>query len=83
MRGIDAEDHAHDDAERECHGDGPRGHAGGQGRGELHQAGQRYQKIRDENNRRHAQEWTELLRNWKLANDQFVQTSREIARTCE
>jgi S-DNA-T family DNA segregation ATPase FtsK/SpoIIIE len=49
---------------------------------ELHLAGQRYQKIRDENNRRHAQEWTELLRSWKLANDQFVQTSREIARDC-
>jgi hypothetical protein len=49
---------------------------------ELQQAGQRYHKARDDNNRRHAQEWTELLRLWKQASDQFVQTSRAIARDC-
>jgi hypothetical protein len=49
---------------------------------ELQQAGQRYHKAREENNRRHAQEWTELLRLWKQATDHFVQTSREVAREC-
>jgi DNA segregation ATPase FtsK/SpoIIIE, S-DNA-T family len=46
------------------------------------QLGQRYHKSRDENNHRHAQEWTHLLRYWKQGCDQFVQTSREVAREC-
>jgi hypothetical protein len=45
----------------------------------LQEAGQRYHRARDENNRRHAQEWTELLRLWKQGCDQFVQTGRDIA----
>ncbi len=46
---------------------------------ELQAAGQRYHRAREENNRRHAQEWTELLRLWKQGCDQFVQMSRDIA----
>ena len=49
---------------------------------QLQQAGQRYHRARDENNRRHAEEWTALLRMWKAACDQFVQTSRDVAREC-
>jgi hypothetical protein len=49
---------------------------------ELQNAGQRYHRCRDENNRRHAQEWTDLLRLWKNGCDHFVQTSRDVARDC-
>jgi hypothetical protein len=49
---------------------------------DLQQGGQRYHRAREENNRRHAQEWTDLLRLWKQGCDQFVQTSRDVARDC-
>jgi hypothetical protein len=49
---------------------------------DLQAAGQRYHRARDENNRRHAQEWTALLRLWKHGCDQFVQTARDLAREC-
>jgi energy-coupling factor transporter ATP-binding protein EcfA2 len=47
----------------------------------LQQATERHRKLRDDNNRRHAEEWTQLARGWKNACDQtagvFAQVDRE------
>lgn len=47
----------------------------------LQQATDRHRKLRDENNRRHAEEWTNLARGWKNACDHtagiFAQVDRE------
>jgi S-DNA-T family DNA segregation ATPase FtsK/SpoIIIE len=43
----------------------------------------KYDKLREDNNRRHAFEWTRLVAAWKQAVDKFRGTLREVAQECE
>ena len=42
-----------------------------------------YLRKREENHHWHTQEWTNLLRDWKSANDEFIATCRTIAKEAE
>jgi hypothetical protein len=41
------------------------------------------ERRREENHQWHTQKWTTLLRDWKAACDQFLQTCRVVAKECE
>ncbi len=42
-----------------------------------------YRQKRDANHQWHTQQWTALLRDWKLACDSFMQTCKTVALECE
>ncbi len=43
---------------------------------------QSHHRVRDEHNRKHAQEWTTLLREWKHACDHFTHVGRAVQERC-
>jgi hypothetical protein len=49
---------------------------------ELAQANEGFARLRDESNRRHAQDWTRLAMAWKQALDQFLAVVQDVDREC-
>ena len=50
---------------------------------EAHLVESEHAQKREENHHWHTQEWTSLLREWKLTCDQFLQRCREVAKDAE
>lgn len=49
----------------------------------LAEAGERFRKARDENNRRHAADWTRLVADWKSACEHFQTEMRAVDQQCQ
>jgi hypothetical protein len=49
---------------------------------ELQQAKEKHTRLRDDNNRRHAQDWTRLASAWKQGLDKFLGVVQDVHREC-